>query len=156
MRNCLLLISILLTLCICPCSAAIAADDTDAGSTLEYNVLMNARGNEVTAIIVIGTEPDGSMLGTMVNEFGVKILDFTYARGKAKVMNVFGPLNKWYIRKVLSKDFTFILSNLGSSQDVTDHKRRMILKDNGDIYVSNDRYKITYTLTKSATANETD
>ena len=93
------------------------------------------------------TAADGSIVGTVVNEFGIKAFDFTFANGKAKVFNVIGPLNKWYIRKVLKGDFTFLLSNMKKSGDVKKKKRRLTVTPDGDIVMRNDRFKISYTLT---------
>lgn len=155
MRKCFLLISLLFTLCVCPCYSQDIEQPADTTSIREYNLLMNARGNEVTAIFMMNTEADGSMVGTIINEFGVKILDFKYTEDKAKVMNVFAPLNKWYIRKVLNKDFTFILSNINSNKDISVKKRRLVIQPNGDIAVYNDRFNISYIFSKLITGNET-
>ena len=92
-------------------------------------------------------------MGTLVNEMGVKAFDFTYANGKSKVLNVIAPLDKWYIRKVLRGDLTFILSNINKRQDADHKKRHLRLMPNGDISVSNDRFKIKYTFTPT---HETD
>ena len=94
---------------------------------------MEVRGQEITSICLMNVEDDGSIVGTVVNEMGVKAFDFTYANGKAKVINVLGPLNKWYIRMVLQKDFSFILSNIDRRQNVVHKKRSMTVTPEGDI-----------------------
>lgn len=124
----------------------VAAFAQDAVSR-EYNLLMQIRGREITAICVMEMQSDSSIVGTVVNEFGVKAFDFTFDGEKSNVFNVVGPLDKWYIRKVLRGDFTFILSNINSGRDAVKKKRRMTHLPNGDISVSNDRYKIHYTFT---------
>ena len=111
MKRCLIFIELLFLLL--PCSAT---------ESREYNLLMEVRGQEITAICMMNFEDDGSIVGTVVNEMGVKAFDFTYANGKAKVINVLGPLNKWYIRMVLRKDFSFILSNIDGGQNVVQKK----------------------------------
>jgi hypothetical protein len=113
----------------------------------EYNLLMQIRGREITAICIMEAQADQSIVGTVVNEFGVKAFDFSYSGAKAKIFNVIAPLDKWYIRKVLRGDFAFILSNINSGQDAVKKKRRLTHLSNGDISVSNDRYKIHYTFT---------
>ena len=108
------------------------------------------RGREITGICILNISPDASIVGAVVNEFGVKAFDFTYDHGKATLLNVIGPLNKWYIRKTLRKDFTFILSHLAQLQTaerVVDRKRSMELLPDGRIIADNRRYNITYTLT---------
>jgi translation initiation factor IF-1 len=117
---------------------------------------MEVRGQEITSICLMNVEDDGSIVGTVVNEMGVKAFDFTYANGKAKVINVLGPLNKWYIRMVLRKDFSFILSNIDRKQNVVHKKRSMTVTPEGDIVVRNDKYNIRYTFTPMKEDHETD
>ena len=145
MKRCLIFIELLFLLL--PCSAT---------ESKEYNLLMEVRGQEITAICMMNIEDDGSVVGTVVNEMGVKAFDFTYANGKAKVINVLGPLNKWYIRKVLRKDFSFILSNISKNQNVVWKKRSMTVSPNGDIIIKNDRFNISYTFTPMNANHETD
>ena len=111
----------------------------------EYNLLMQVRGQEITGICVINTTPENEVVGTVVSEFGVKAFDFTYANGKAKVLNVIAMLDKWYIRKVLRKDLAFILENLPQGQDAVKKKRSISFLPNGDIEMKNRRFNIRYT-----------
>lgn len=131
---------------------------SDSSETFrQYHLLMQVRGQEITSICMMNLQPDQSVVGTVVNEFGVKAFDFTYSQGRAKVLNVVGPLNKWYIRKVLRKDFTFLLKNLWSGQDLTEKKRTLIHQPDGTVTLRNDRFKISYTFTPMETpTNETD
>ncbi len=134
MRRCLLFISLMILLC-----------QEAAGQ--QYNLLMQVRGHDITSICVMDTQPDGSIMGTVVSEFGVKAFDFTYANGKSKVLNVISFLDKWYIRKVLRKDLAFILSNLPEGQDNAKKSRKITFSPDGHIDVVNDKYKIHYTFT---------
>ncbi len=143
MRNCLRLISLLLLLCQTPCMAQ------------EYNLLMQVRGQEITGICVMNTSPENEVVGTVINEFGVKAFDFTYADGKTKVLNVVAMLDKWYIRKVLKKDLTFILSNMPEGKDTVKKKRRISFLPDGSIDMMNSRFNIHYTFTPIK-SNETD
>lgn len=120
----------------------------------EYNLLMQVRGQEITGICVINTTPENEVVGTVVSEFGVKAFDFTYANGKAKVLNVIAMLDKWYIRKVLRKDLAFILENLPQGQDTVKKKRSISFLPNGDIEMKNERFNIRYTF--SPMNHETD
>lgn len=120
----------------------------------EYNLFMEIRGREVTGICIINIQPDSTIVGTVVNEFGVKVFDFTYDGSKAKVFNVIRPLDKWYIRKVLRNDFRFILSNMQSGianpqqRDVVEKKRKLTVSPNGNMVVENTRFKVRYTFEK--------
>ncbi len=142
MRNSLRLISLLLLfLAARPC---LAQEASDSVVSKEYNLLMQVKGNEISNICVMKTEPDGSIVGTVVSQFGIKAFDFTYNQGKAQVLNLIAMLDKWYIRKVLRKDLTFILQNLPEGKDVVKKKRKMTFLPNGDIDVVNEKYKIRY------------
>lgn len=151
MRAFLTLTSLFLLLACWPCCAISAQEAgnklTQEGDTVtkEYQLLMKVRGHEITAICVMNVTSDNRIIGTVVNEFGVKSFDFTYADGKAKVLNVIGPLDKWYIRKVLKGDFSFFLSNYEQGKNVVKKKRKLTAMPNGDIIVTNERYDINYT-----------
>ena len=110
-----------------------------------FSCKMEARGHEFTGLCIIGHTEDNTTVGTIVNEMGVKAFDFTYNNGKAKVLNVIAPLNKWYIRKVLRGDMTFFLSNFRKGESADKGKRHLRFTNDGDISVSNDRFKIKYT-----------
>ena len=71
-------------------------------------------------------------------------------------MNVLGPLNKWYIRMVLRKDLSFILSNIDGGKDVVYKKRCMTFTPDGDIVVRNDKYNISYIFSLMKGDHETD
>lgn len=142
-RSFLLSLSLLLA---CPMLWAAPTGEGDASSS-QYNLLMQARGHELTGIWIMETSADGSVVGTLINEFGVKAFDFLYSGGKAQVQDVVGPLDRWYIRRVLRKDITFILSALPTGQDATLGKRRLVRLDDGAIRVENARFHIRYTLT---------
>lgn len=144
-------VSLLLLFCFIPYHALGKGNsgfqDADTVAIKEYNMLMQVRGQEITGICIMNVAPDNSIVGTVVNEFGVKAFDFTFSKGKAKVLNVVGPLNKWYIKKVLRGDFTFILSSMDTSKDIIKKKRRITFLPNGDIIAINERFKIHYTFT---------
>lgn len=136
----------------------ISADRVDGDSILsqEYDLLIKFRGQEITAICVL--EFHQGIVGTVVNHFGVKVFDFIYPdsgeKKKLRLLNVIKPLNKWYIRRVLRRDFTFILSSLFSPlssiskpRHVVNKRRRLEVAPTGQISVSNERYGIDYLFT---------
>jgi hypothetical protein len=108
---------------------------------------MQIRGQELTSICIMDFSDEQNIVGTVMNEFGVKAFDFTFNGKKAKVLNVVGPLNKWYIRKILKADFTFIMSNIRQGQDVTKKKRTLTFSPDGEMLFTNSRYNIRYTFT---------
>jgi hypothetical protein len=73
---------------------------------------MQTRGYEITGICVMNISSNGDIVGTIVNEFGIKAFDFIYNQKKVKILNVISPLDKWFIRNILRRDFRYILSDL--------------------------------------------
>ena len=146
MRRFLVLNSLLLLAISVLAQMSITADTEEVGVDIrEYNVLMQVRGREMTGICVMQTEADSSIVGTLITEMGVKIFDFTYSNGKAKVMNVIAPLNKWYIRKVLRQDMEFMIAKGEALRKKS--KREFVQMQDGSFKVNNSRYKIYYTFT---------
>lgn len=139
MKRCLVVISLLSCLLFCP---TFAKTEDEAA---EYSVAIDARGKQqITGICVISESEGGSIIGTIVNEFGMKAFDFTFNGKKAKLQNVFPPINKWYIRKVLRKDIAFLLAHIKTKEDATDGKRQITFSSDGAITLTN-KYHITYT-----------
>ena len=148
-KNYLVLISYFLLLSISPCMA----QEEDALQK-EYEVLIKAKGNEITGYCLMSFTSSQEVIGTIVNEFGIKVFDFIYANGKAKIINVIAPLNKWYIRKILRKDMHFILTNIDNATcdyEIRKGKRVMKMTLSGDIVVENRRHNIIYTFTNNKT-----
>lgn len=95
--------------------------------------------------IMITKESDDSIIGTMVNEFGVSALSFVYdkKRNKIKLQDVMNVLNKWYIKRILKQDLTFCLHILN---DTPYHKKlKYLLNETTDqIAITNPKRKLTY------------
>lgn len=113
----------------------------------EFGMLMTVRGREMTGLCIMELSPDGSLVGTVVNEFGVKAFDFTFDSKKAKVLNLIKPLDRWYIRKVLRADLAFMIPHLLAKTSAAKGCRTVTAAEDGSVKVSNDRYKIYYTFT---------
>lgn len=118
--------------------------------TGDYTLLMSVRGHELTGLCMLSADEgvgEDAVVGTVVNEFGVKAFDITFSGGKAKVKNVIAMMNRWYIRCVLNRDWSFIIRHLAERQPVVEGKREMQVTPEGDIVVTNRRFRISYTLT---------
>lgn len=70
------------------------------------------KDKDITGIMVLKLEGD-TLRGTVLNEFGVRAFDVESLPGhkKLKVSNVIKPLNKWYIRRSLSRDIFHLLGS---------------------------------------------
>lgn len=102
-------------------------------SSLIALLTFNARANEVDSVmqssplqkhtfqietpkgfisgILLVSDDDENITGSMINEFGVSAIDFSYSKKKQKVklLSVVSFLNKWYIKQVLKNDIKFCL-----------------------------------------------
>lgn len=73
---------------------------------------------------------DGArIVGSLINEFGLSAIDFTYdpVRGKVKLLNVMPMMDKWYIRKTLRKDLRRLFERMSQGVDTYTNERRQIL-----------------------------
>lgn len=83
------------------------------GDRARYNVQIDFKKAYISGICIMLMEDD-VIKASVVNEFGVSALDFTYnpAKQKVKILKVMGNMNKWYIKKVLKKDLKQVMTNL--------------------------------------------
>ena len=145
MKAYLRLISLLLLFCQLPCQADSIA--TDSAAIRQYNLLLQVRGNDLSGICVMKMVSPTEMVGTVINEFGLTAFDFDYKEGKTKLSNLPPFLDKWYIRKILRKDLSFFFANFLLQQNTKKRSRELIFSPDGEIILTNDRFKIKYTFT---------
>lgn len=123
----------------------------DTTEYYQYNVEIVVRERLITGICAMEVAPNGGIVGTMLNEFGVKALDFEYKDGRMKISNVFKPINKWYVRRIIRGDLQFIFDNFNIQGEKSMGKRHFKNMTDGSKRMTNDKYKISYTLSKIET-----
>ena len=79
----------------------------------KYAAMIETDKGYVSGICFLSEEGD-TVKGSIFNEFGISVLDFTYLRSRQKVRleNVIKMLDKWYTKRVLRKDLVQVLENL--------------------------------------------
>ena len=93
------------------------------GDRARYNVQIDFKKAYISGVCIMLME-DGQVKASVVNEFGVSALDFSYnpSKKKVKILSVMGKMNKWYIKKVLRKDLQKVMQQLplgdGTYEDV--------------------------------------
>lgn len=124
MKNFLLSISLLF--CTLQCMAQKHFYPSEDGGRNDYATAITFRGSTISGICIV-RRSGNEVIGSIVNEFGVKMLDFVYDIGRSKVQcrNIMGMMDKWYIRKTLKADLKFLLSNTGSETPVETSDRTM-------------------------------
>ena len=99
------------------------------------------RGTMTLTGICIVRQLDESLAGSVVNEFGIKAFDFTVKNDRIRLTNVFAPMDKWYIRRVLRAD----LSLLTCTKPTSPSRRRTLIAAQPDsIVLINHRRGLTY------------
>lgn len=113
------------------------------GDMLKYNMSIQRDALSITGICLM-KRSDGRILGSVVNEFGIKAFDFTYdtSKRKVKLQNVVGFINKWYIRKVLKGDLRYLFSYRVPAQ--ADPHRTLTVSGGGIIDMKNTKYRLEY------------
>lgn len=117
----------------------------NVGESVRYSTLISFRGSGVSGISILKLKEENMLVGALINEFGIKAMDFTYNRkkGKAKLVNVISFLDKWYIRKVVQADLAFMLK---TTESTTTKHRVLTVEDDGAIDLQNKKYNINYHL----------
>ncbi|MDL2227593.1 hypothetical protein LJC30_01730 [Odoribacter sp. OttesenSCG-928-L07] len=105
---------------------------------IKFNSEFKFRDIEITGITII-KKNDNNIVGTVMNEFGIKAFDFEIKNGKCKLINVVSYINKWYIKQTIQKDLIFIQSNVNITE--TNHYKS---GSNDGYWVFNKRRNIKY------------
>lgn len=88
-----------------------ASESNDANR--RYAVRIDIRNAYISGVCIMHSDNDRT-LSSIVNEFGVSALTFSYdeRNRKVKIINILKQMNKAYIRKVLKSDLKKILPEL--------------------------------------------
>ncbi len=122
---------------------------------VRYRFGIETTGGFVSGIM-IAHEDDEYINASMINEFGVSAIDFSYSKRKDKVklLNVVSFLDKWYIRHVLKNDLKYCVKVLyalpqGGKQAYE------VVRDDDNLTINNGKRHIRYSFSPlSVTANE--
>lgn len=144
------------------CAFGVKANEPDSvtdNKQLERYTFLIETGKAYVSGLMLVNENEDFINGSMINEFGVSAIDFTYSRKKRKVklVNVAGFLNKWYIKMVMKEDIRFCLHTI---YDIPyDKKNNYEVTRTGDtVSVFNCKRNIKYSFTpfNSNPANDTE
>lgn len=73
-------------------------DSTDVNNQLQRYAFQIETDKAFVSGLLLANESEDVINGSMINEFGVSAIDFTYSKRKQKVklLNVVSFLNKWF------------------------------------------------------------
>lgn len=150
-----LLISLLMLLSALSVSAQDSSDSLFSfqGNTLKYNMSIQRKEMNITGICMMRSTGN-DIIGSVVNEFGIKAFDFDYNidKKKVKLNNVVGFINKWYIRKILKGDLKYLFS-YGKNME-KDKNRDLIIGADKSIEMDNNKFHLKYVFTPLNDLNE--
>ncbi len=114
------------------------------GERCEYNTEISFKGTQLTGICVL-KKVDGQLIGTIINEFGIKAFDLIVEMNshKVKLKNVISFLDKWYIRRVIKKDLKDLFAHIYTHAALSKNKSISITENS--VMLKNSKRDITYT-----------
>jgi len=128
-----------------------------------FRIIFTTPKAQITGIFIF-KRMDGEWRGTIINEFGLKVLDFVSTPEKCRIMNVIPFLNKWYIKKVMASDIQFIMEIDNPDYPIGVHANRHFMENtlmvrykkekelcrfpDGAVQYHNHQRKLTYSLKK--------
>lgn len=80
------------------------------GESARWNISLEHGKMTLTGICLVRQTEHG-LVGSVINEFGFRAFDFTYQRGKMKILNVMTKMNRWYIRRLLRTDLRILAAD---------------------------------------------
>jgi hypothetical protein len=130
----------------------------------DYQITISTSKISITGILIV-KQIEGKWRGTIINEFGIKVLDFESSAQKCKLKNVISFIDKGYIKKVLASDIQFIMEidnpnykigfeleriRYGNAFGVRNKKRNQLLRffEDNTIKYFNRKRGLTYSLVK--------
>jgi hypothetical protein len=149
MKRFLFLISLLLIIVQTSAQEAVRINSLfhpEVGEKVKYKLLLQFKEHGFTGVCII-KQGEGGLIGSIINEFGIKAFDFVYKpdSNKIRLFNVIGFMDKWYIKRVIKADWKYLFSYLETKKK--DKKRKITISEGGDVVLENLNYQIRYTFT---------
>ncbi len=122
----------------------------------QYDVDIEYSKANISGICIIKTDSLGTK-GVVMNEFGIKLMDFIVSpdRQKVELADVSDFIDKWYIRKVITSDLTVLFSTWKSNVGVEKDHRLLTIDNDGNIVLKNMKYNISYNFKLNEDNDET-
>ncbi len=145
MKAFLLYVSFLLTVSVCSAASQKPFFPAEEGQRSEYAVTLEFRQMHFTGISIM-KKADSVLVGSLLNEFGIRAFDFHYdpVRRRVKLENMTSFIDRWYIRKILRRDLTILFSNDGSLSPFVVHRRRIEVPETSVLVLTNMKYQVRY------------
>jgi hypothetical protein len=113
----------------------------DSSQVFRYRTFIKTQKAELSGILIL-KYLHNEWKGSLVNEFGIKSLDFIVRGKKCKLLNVIPFLDKWYIRRTIANDLLFFV--LHNPQETSVKERSLQRLPDGSLRVMNSKHSIEY------------
>ena len=152
MTRFLVYISILLSF-VFQTKAKVLVDSLDRSE--KYNFELSTEKGYLSGILILSQEGD-VINGCMFHEFGVTAMGFTYdiSKDKLKLLHVIKFLDKWYIKRVISKDIKACIKTLWG-MPLKPEKNIEVSVSPNETVVYNKKRKIRYIYSPMQESNDT-
>lgn len=102
------------------------------GDKVHYNLQIEIRESCLSGICIM-VNNEGTIASSIINEFGISLIDFTYSekKNRIKLHNIIKPLNRWYIKRFIKRSLKKMIN---------------VMKSGGTEYIDN-KNKIRYFFT---------
>lgn len=143
--GCLLWISLLAGIGTASAAGPEAFLPAEEGVRAQYTVTIGWKQARITGICIMKSL-GGEIVGSLVNEFGIRAFDFRYdpRREALKIENTIGFLDRWYIRKGLRSDLRVLFRAANGVLPCERGCRRIDRLDDGSLQLENRRRGLSY------------
>lgn len=95
---------------------------------VRYEIMIEMPKAYVSGVLIMHKPCEGCVNASIVNEFGISLMDFSYDEHKDKIRfhSLTGKLNKWYIRRTLGNDMKNVIKSMKSGTDEYINAKRKI------------------------------
>ena len=117
----------------------------EEGGRAQYTVTIGWKQARISGICIMKSL-GGEIVGSLVNEFGIRAFDFRYdpRREVLKIENPIGFLDRWYIRKGLRSDLRILFRAADGVLPCERGCRRIERLDDGSLQLENRRRRLSY------------
>ena len=117
----------------------------EEGGRAQYTVTIGWKQARISGICIMKSL-GGEIVGSLVNEFGIRAFDFRYdpRREVLKIENPIGFLDRWYIRKGLRSDLRILFRAADGVLPCERGGRRIERLDDGSLQLENRRRGLSY------------
>lgn len=89
------------------------------GDRQRYSVTVETPRGALDGVCIMMMD-HGVVKASVINEFGVSLMDFTYAppKGRVRLLSVMKMMDRWYVRRLLRRDLRHVMQSLASGDTI--------------------------------------